>query len=58
MTPQQALEMIDGILAQLKLERAPTLQLIEAVKTSARTLAPLPVTPPPDPPEAPPNTTD
>jgi len=57
MTPQQALEMIDGILAQLKLERAPTLQLIEAVKTIYVAIARLPK-PAPEPPEAPPNTTD
>ena len=57
MTPQQALEMIDGILAQLKLERAATLQVIEAVKTIAVAIA-QPTDTTPGPPGPPPNTTD
>ena len=51
MEPQQALKMIDGILAQLKLEREPTMQLIEAVRVLAVAIAPRVPATPPDPPE-------
>jgi len=54
MTPEQALAMIDGILAQLKLDRGPTLQLIEAVKTLAVAIAPTQSKPAPEPPQEPP----